>query len=76
MKPFDDRFAEGLGKKIQGARVAANLSQRALREAVGLCRSQMSRIEKGQSVPTTLVFAKLCKRLDVSADALLQDLVD
>jgi transcriptional regulator with XRE-family HTH domain len=55
---------EGLGERIREARERRGMGQRALCEAVGLYRPQLSRYENGHSVPSVLVLASITVALE------------
>ena len=67
---------KAIGSRIKAAREKKGLTQEALSEIVDLSPMHMSFIERGVK-PTRLdTFIRIANALDVSADELLQDVVD
>ena len=67
---------KAIGSRIKAAREKKGLTQEALSEIVDLSPMHMSVIERGVK-PTRLdTFIRIANALDVSADELLQDVVD
>lgn len=66
---------KAVGQKIKIAREAKNLTQEDLAEIVDLSPTHMSVIERGVKVPKLDTFVAIANALDVSADALLIDVV-
>ena len=62
-----------IGKKIQKARKAADLSQAALAEACGISDSFLGHIERGTRKMSLETLVTLCKVLNLSCDYLLID---
>ena len=60
-----------LGEKIRRVRQAKGLSTQQLADAVGLSSQQIRRIECGQSEATAIVFGRIARTLNTSADELL-----
>lgn len=60
-----------LGENIRCARLARNLTQSALAEALGVSDRAVSRWERGVSSPDVHLLARLALMLETSADALL-----
>ena len=67
---------KAIGRRIKAAREAKGLTQEALAELVGLSPTHISVIERGFK-PTKLdTFCNIANVLDVSADTLLQDVIN
>lgn len=66
---------KAVGQRIKIAREAKNLTQEDLAEIVDLSPTHMSVIERGVKVPKLDTFVAIANALDVSADALLIDVV-
>src|SRR2546422_5189764 len=61
--------AAALAERLRGARQRAGLSQRAL--ARGICTpAYVSRLEKGERIPSLQLLRQLAERLEVDADEL------
>ncbi len=69
-----DRYA--VGSRIKAAREAKKLTQEELAEMVELTPTHISVIERGAKTPRLSTFVDIANALDVSADFLLQDVVD
>lgn len=65
-----------VGQRIKMAREAKNLSQEDLAEMVDLSPSHISVIERGVKTTKLDTFVAIANALEVSADALLVDVVD
>ena len=65
-----------IGQRIKMAREARNLSQEDLAEMVDLSPSHISVIERGVKTTKLDTFVAIANALEVSADALLVDVVD
>ena len=65
-----------IGKRIQQARERAGLSQDQLAEQLGLSCVFISMIERGVRAPRLEIFVRIANALGVSADELLQDVLD
>ena len=61
-----------IGRRIQAARKARNLSQAALAEKAGLSASQVSQIEQGKNDPKTQTLIRILEALQVPADQILR----
>lgn len=61
-----------LGENLAKARKAAGMSQKELAERLEVYPKDICRWEKGERVPSTLTFAKICRELGASADVLLE----
>ena len=67
---------KAIGSRIKAAREKKGLTQEALSEILDLSPMHMSVIERGAK-PTKLdTFVRIANALDVSADELLQDVVE
>ena len=65
-----------LGKRIKAAREQAGLTQEELAEQLEMSATHISVIERGVKPPKLETFVRIANSLNVSADSLLQDLVD
>ncbi len=65
-----------IGNRIKAARERAHLTQEQLAEMVDISPTHMSVIERGVKTPKLDTFVRIANALGVSADALLQDVVD
>ncbi len=65
-----------IGNRIKAARERAHLTQEQLAEIVDISPTHMSVIERGVKTPKLDTFVRIANALGVSADALLQDVVD
>lgn len=63
-------YAE-IGSRISGCRQNRNMTQEELAGRIGVTPQAVSKWERGQSVPDTILLADLCQILGVSADYLL-----
>ena len=61
-----------LGKKIKVAREKKKMSQKRLAEEAGISQNQLRRLEKGKSVPGTVVMARIIYALDEITDFYLE----
>ena len=66
---------KAVGKRIKAAREAKNLTQEELAALVNLSTTHVSVIERGLKVTKLDTFVAIANALDVSADALLIDVV-
>ena len=64
-----------IGSRIKEAREQAHLTQEELAEIVDISPTHMSVIERGVKTPKLDTFVKIANALNLSADALLQDVV-
>lgn len=62
---------QAMGMKIRAARKAKEITQEELAEEIGLSASFMGHIERGTRVASLETLEVLCRRLELSADALL-----
>ena len=65
-----------IGNRIKAAREQKHLTQEQLAEIVNLSSTHVSVIERGVKPPKLETFVKIANALEVSADILLQDVVD
>lgn len=65
-----------IGSRIKEAREQAHLTQEELAEIVDISPTHMSVIERGVKTPKLDTFVKIVNALHLSADALLQDVVE
>lgn len=61
-----------LGENIKNARKEAGITQKQLAEYLQVYQKDISRWENNELTPNVLTFAKICKRLQASADELLE----
>ena len=66
---------KAVGQRIKAAREAKNLTQEELAALVNLSTTHVSVIERGLKVTKLDTFVAIANALDVSADALLTDVV-
>lgn len=66
---------KAVGQRIKAAREAKNLTQEGLAALVNLSTTHVSVIERGLKVTKLDTFVAIANALDVSADALLIDVV-
>lgn len=64
-----------LGQRLAAAREAKGLTQSAAAEALGICRSALSKWESGLRVPSLKALRKVVALYDVTYDALLTEVV-
>lgn len=67
---------KAVGKRIKAAREQKGLTQEALAELVNLSPMHVSVIERGFKPTKVDTFCNIANALDVSADTLLQDVID
>ena len=67
---------KAIGKRIKSAREKKGLTQEQLAEQVNLSPMHISVIERGNKLPRLETLIKIANLLDVSADTLLQDVVN
>ena len=67
---------KAIGKRIKSAREKKGLTQEQLAEQVNLSPMHISVIERGNKLPRLETLIKIANVLDVSADILLQDVVN
>lgn len=67
---------KAIGKRIKSAREKKMLTQEQLAEQVNLSPMHISVIERGNKLPRLETLIKIANVLDVSADTLLQDVVN
>ena len=65
-----------IGSRIKAARERAHLTQEQLAEIVDISPTHMSVIERSVKTPKLDTFVRIANALGVSADALLQDVVE
>lgn len=65
-----------IGQRIKTAREAANITQEELAKAVGCTAKHIGAIERGIKTPSLDTFIIIANRIGVSADLLLQDVLD
>ena len=61
-----------LGENIKNARKEAGITQKELAEYLHVYQKDISRWENNELTPNVLTFAKICKRLQASADEHLE----
>lgn len=67
---------KAIGKRIKSAREKMGLTQEQLAEQVNLSPMHISVIERGNKLPRLETLINIANVLDVSADTLLQDVVN
>lgn len=67
---------KAIGRRIKAARERKGLTQEELAEEVDLSPMHVSVIERGVKLPKLETFINIANALDVSADMLLQDVVN
>ena len=67
---------KAIGKRIKSAREKKGLTQEQLAEQVNLSPMHIRVIERGNKLPRLETLIKIANVLDVSADTLLQDVVN
>lgn len=67
---------KAIGKRIKAAREKKQLTQEQLAERVNLSPMHVSVIERGAKAPKLETLVNIANSLDVSADELLQDVVN
>lgn len=67
---------KAIGKRIKSAREKKGLTQEQLAEQVNLSPMHISVIERGSKLPRLETLINIANVLDVSADTLLQDVVN
>lgn len=67
---------KAIGRRIKAAREAKGLTQEALAELVDVTPMHISVIERGFKPTRMDTFCNIANALDVSADTLLQDVID
>ena len=67
---------KAIGKRIKSAREKKGLTQEQLAEQVNLSPMHISVIERGNKLPRLETLIKIANVLEVSADTLLQDVVN
>ena len=65
-----------IGSRMKAAREKRHLTQEDLAAIVDLSPTHISVLERGVKPPSLETFVKIANALDVSADVLLQDVVD
>ena len=64
-----------IGSRIKAAREQAQLTQEELAEIIDISPTHMSVIERGVKTPKLDTFVKIVNALNISSDALLQDVI-
>lgn len=70
--PAERDFLVTIGRNIRQARIAANLSQRALAERAGHRQTYLSRIEAGKANVTALTLLRIARAAHVNVTSLLE----
>ena len=65
-----------VGRRISTVRKAKNLTQEELASLAGISATHIGVIERGLKMPNLGSFVNIANALEVSADVLLQDVVD
>ena len=63
-----EQVIKAIGERVRKARMAKNMSQAQLAEALNISPSHMSNIEMGKHAMNVATLYQLCELLDVSAD--------
>ena len=61
-----------LGENIKKARKAAGVTQKELAERLQVYQKDISRWENNELTPNAIMFAKICRELNASADEILE----
>lgn len=61
-----------LGQNLRAARRAAGITQKELAERLEVYQKDISRWENNELTPNALTFARICRALGASADAILE----
>ena len=64
-----------IGSRIKAAREQSQLTQEELAEIIDISPTHMSVIERGVKTPKLDTFVKIVNALNISSDALLQDVI-
>ena len=67
----DPKMNIRIGHLLKSAREACNVSQAEIAQATGMTKNHISAIERGVSKASIELLLGYCKKLDLSADALL-----
>ena len=67
------RLQRKLGKAVRRLRTALGYSQESFADAVGMHRTHMGEIERGESNPTLETLVRLAKQLKLPVSALLAE---
>ncbi len=67
----DRDILRAVGRRIQAARLAANITQECLAELIGIHWQTISGIERGRYPCSLTTFIRITQHLGVSADSLL-----
>ena len=70
-KTFDDVPAKAFGAAVRAARTAQGVAQETLAGYVGVERSHMGKIERGEHLPTLVLVLKIAAALRCSAAELM-----
>lgn len=74
MKRLRNPVSVLLGKRLQKMRKAAGFSQEAFAHEVGIHRTYMGLIERGERNMTVMTYIRIIRRLGIAEDELLADL--
>lgn len=61
-----------LGRNLRAARKVAGITQKELAERLEVYQKDISRWENNELTPNALTFARICRALGASADAILE----
>ena len=67
---------KAMGKRIKAAREASGMTQEELADAINMSSMHMSVIERGVKPPRLETFVQIANILHVSADEILEDVID
>lgn len=70
--PESGRMAKAVGREVRKLRTASGLSQEALADAVGVHRTQIGFVERGENTTSIHTLALLAKALGTKASAILK----
>ena len=65
-----------IGKNIRKYRLAKNMRQEDLAEAIGLSSNYIGMMERGEKIPSLETFISILNALNVSADVILCDVTN
>lgn len=71
-----EQLLKAIGERVRKARIAKNISQSQLAEALNISPTHMSNIENGKHAMNVVMLYQLCELLDVSADWIVRSTTD
>ena len=69
-------ISKSIGEKIQEHREMSKLSQEQLSEKSNISKNYLSALERGLKTPSLMTFINICNTLDISADSLLDEVIN